>query len=357
MKLTVRQGFCLMSAFLLGNVLSGIGGLGQGEKIGYLSVFLSYGIFLLFVFFYHSIFTKNESSDFFSIIEKLFSPILQKIVFTIIAVGAFLSALFSVANYMEFIAVSTYHKTPITICLILVLALVLYLCLSREKAMGRYAEIVLPIILIAIFLLFFFGIRQWNFENLTRSFPPVTLFQQGISLFSGPFSEIIFIYFLSGSLYDNKKITKISIWAGFLVTVLFSGIYLFNLLILGENLMKISQFPTFSAASVVKVGTVIERAETLITFSYSFCDILYSAVCLLVCIKALGHLFSLTKKAKKITAVIAVILLGFIWFILKRTVTVQALYPIVTVILLPLTAGLPLTMFCLTLIHPKRKNQ
>lgn len=347
MKLTTRQGFCLMSAFLLGNVLSGIGGTGHGPKIGYLSVFLSYAIFLIFVFFYQKILKNNEHADFFTLIEIKFEHRGQKAVLLLVAVSAFLSALFSVANYLDFILVSTYFNTSYPICLILTLLLVLYLCLSQEKTMGRYAEVILPLVLTAIIFLYVFGISSWNPRNLTFSFSLLPILKQGGSIFLGPFAEIVFVYFLSHSLEEPQKITKIAVFSGGLVTVIFAGIYLFNLLILGESLLEICRFPTFVSASVVKVGTLIESAESLITVSYSFCDILYSAVCILVCQKAIEHLLPVKKNTKKITAVSAVILVG-IFCVFLKSVPLETLYPKVTLALLPLTVGLPLTLAYVT---------
>ncbi|MBO5407969.1 MAG: GerAB/ArcD/ProY family transporter [Clostridia bacterium] len=345
MKLTNQQFFCLMTAFLLGNVLSGIGGFSQGPKTGYLAVLVSYGIFLLFVAIYHIILKRNRYQGLFTIIKRYFSLRWQKVVFAVIATSAFLSALFSICNYTDFITFSTYQKTPIVPCLFFVLLLVLYLCLSREKAMGRYSEIVLPIVLFAIVSLCFYSIRQWNIQNIKTEISALSVLKQGTGLFFGPFSEMVFLYLLTDCLESPKSITKIAVSSGAVVTIIFSLVYLLNLSVLGEALMGISRFPTFTAASVIQVGTIIEKAETLITFSYSFCDILYSAVCLFVCQKSIGNLFPMKQKTKKITACAAVIFIAVIWFILKNTVNTETLYPAVTFALLPLTTGLPIILF------------
>ncbi len=357
MKLTNQQGFCLMTAFLLGNVLSGIGGMGHEPKTGYLGIFISYGIYLVFVAMYHFILKRNGYRGFFHIIKNQFGPNGQKPVLIVIAVSAFLSAFFSISNYMNFIFVSTYQKTPVLPCLIFVLLLILYLCLSREKTMGRYSEIVLPIVFVAIITLLCFGLSHWNSANLQTDISITTIVKQGAFLFLGPFSEMVFFYLVSECLQSPKSISKIAVFSGATVTVIFSLIYLFNLSVLGEQLMADSKFPTFTAASVIPIGTVIEKAETLITFSYSFCDILYSSVCLFVCQKSLGILFSMKQKTKKITAFSAVIFIGLLWFLLKQKITLETVYPIATILLMPLTTGLPILMLLFSIKSPKDNHQ
>lgn len=354
MKLTDRQGFCLMTAFLLGNVLSGIGGTSQGEKNGYLAVFISFGLILGLIGIYRVILKQNDNRNFFRLFGDLFGKTGGKIILVLVAGYSFFSAFLSIANYMKFMNISTDYRTPGVAALLVVLLLVWYLCASREKTMGRYAEIVLPIVLVAVAILFCCGIKEFQAKHLVPVTSVKNFLMQGINIFLAPFSEIIFVYFLFDGLQNKKNITKIALLSCGGVVLLFSGIYLFNLLVLGQELMKAVSFPTFYAASVVKVGTVIENAETLITFSYTFCDLLYSGACLFLCTKAIFYLSGQKKQTKKITAVSAVILIFILVQILGNASAIEQFYPIATLLMIPFTIGLPLIMLLATII--KRPN-
>lgn len=363
MRLTDRQGFCLMTAFLLGNVLASIGGISQTSKTGYLSVGVSYLIFLLFTFIYRQIFTKNNQLGFFEMIKQLFCKRLQFLLLLGTAFFSFLATLLSSLNFLEFIEASTYYQTPRFPLVIFILLLIVYLALSEEKAMGRYSEIVLPIIFFAIIILIFFGRNDWDFNHLRniREFRLPEFFRVGFTTFLSPFSEMIFVYILFDSLHQKTHMTRISIASGSTVVVIFILLYLFNLLVLGKELLSAVQFPTFYAASVVKVGTIIEKAETLITFAYSFCDLLYSAVCLLVGIKATTALTKLfcsnvnPPKIKKITAWTAAIFLLIILSMPWNPIQMQSVFSIAALIFIPFTVGIPLLLLIKTFFF-QRKN-
>ncbi len=350
MKLTFRQGFCLMTCFLLGNVLSGIGAGSTHEKTGYIAVFFSFIPLLLMIFLYREVLKRNQNLGFFDMIPYLFGSFFSKLILLAIAIYSFLAAFFSISNLTDFIETSTYFKTPKLAALAVVLLLVLYLCISREKTMGRYAEIVLPVVLLAIVVLVLFGAKHFRKENLVFVSSAKNLATQGLGIFIAPFSEILFVYLLFDMLIDRTKITKIAISSCFLTGILFAVLYLFNLLILGENLMSSVSFPTFYAASVVKVGTVIEKAETLITFSYTFCDLLYGGACIYLFSKAMSLICFKTKKHKKITAVIAVILIFLLLSIPYLSENLRTYYKGVTLFMIPFTVGLPLIMFFLTML-------
>ena len=349
MKLTSRQGFCLMTCFLLGNVLSGIGSGSDLEKTGYLSVFFSFLPLILLIFIYREILRRNNNRDFFELFSLLLGRTAGKILLIVIAFYSLLSAFFSMANLIEFIEKSTFFNTPKQLVLFISLLLILYLCFSREKAMGRYAEIVLPIVLFAVSMLFIFGWKQFNPEHIVFISSKKHFVKQGFKIFLSPFSEIIFVYLLFDMLKDKTKISKIAISSCTLTVFLFSAMYLFNLLILGKKLMASVPFPTFYAASVVEVGTVIENAETLITFSYTFCDLLYSGACLFLLSKSVQTLFPQHQNAKKITALSAVILIFVLLCIPKISGNLRQYYEWVAPGMIPLTLGIPMVLLLATL--------
>lgn len=351
MRLTNRQGYCLMTCFLLGNVLSGIGSGDTAEKTGYLAVFLSLFPLILLILIYRAILKRNEYRGFFQLIPDLFGKTAGNVLYFIIAGYSFLSAFLSIYNLVDFTEVSTYFRTPKLAVLAVILLVVLYICFSREKAMGRYTEIVLPIVLCAVLILFFFGFRHFETQNLVLVTSLKGFVKQGLGIFLAPFSEIIFVYFLFDLLRDKTNITKIATASCLTVTFLFSAIYLFNLLILGKKLMGEVHFPTFYAASVVEVGTVIEKAETLITFSYTFCDVLYSGACLYLCSKSIGLLFPKHKNAKKITAIFAVILILILLCIPPLSENLRSYYNPATLLMVPFTVGFPIALLTATLIR------
>lgn len=357
MKLTDRQGFSLMSAFLFGNVLSGIGGNGSETKTGYLSVWISLGIFAIFSKMFQKVINEHPGMDFFTVTCRLFGKIGNRIFLVVLVIYSFFASFFSISNYMDFMKYSVTTEFPAKIALFLVLLLTLYLCLKGDKTMGRYAEIILPTVIISVILLLLLGIKEIKEITLPIPKSPSQLLKQGWQIFCSPFSEIMFIWILFDKLQNPENIGKISLKAGVVTTVLFTLIYLFNVNILGENLLKNTRFPTYFSASVTEVGILVENAESLITLSYSFCDILYGSLCLLVGVKGVCKLLENTKfsakKTKKITTISAVIFMFILYVFGVIQTDLSPYYPIISVLFLPFTIGLPVLVFLLT---KTRKN-
>ena len=361
MKLTDRQGFSLISAFLLGNVLSGIGGSGFTEKTGYLSVWLSFGIFVLFARVFQSIMKENPKDDFFTITRRCFGKIGNWIFLIFLAFYSFFAAFLSIVNYMDFINFSVKNGFPFAAGIVAVLLLTVFLCLKGTKTMGRYCEITLPIVIGSVLLLLFLGIREITGFSLPLPSSVMQFFTQSWNIFCSPFAEIIFVWILFDSFQNKENIGKISIKAGCLVTVLFTLIYIFNLNVLGENLLSETRFPTYFCASLVEIGILVENGESLITLAYSFCDILYGAVCVLVGVKAVCKLCNQTKislgKTKKITAFSAVIFMFLLYISGIFPADLSVYYPVISVIFLPMTVGIPVLLFLLSKFKSKGQNQ
>ena len=351
MKLTDRQAFSLMTAFLFGNVLSGIGGNGVGPKTGYLSVWLSFGIFVLLVTIFQQLAINHNDNELFTEVHRFLGKTGVRIFLIFVALYSFAAGFLSISNYMNFIEFSTTTNFPATAGLFFVLLLILYLCLKGLKTMGRYAEIILPIVIISVVLLLILGIRE--IPNMTFPLPasPAQFLNQGWQIFCSPFSEITFLWILFDNLQNPRNIGKISIKAGIITTILFCLVYLFNVNLLGENLLQRTRFPTYFSAALVEVGVLVENAESLITLSYSFCDILYSALCLFVGIKAtcklLENLGFSTQKTKKITAFSAVIFLFLLYVSGLIPTDLSTYYPVISLLFLPFTVGVPLLFFFL----------
>jgi len=360
MKLTERQGFSLITAFLLGNVLSGIGGSGEGIKTGYLAVFLSLGIFVAFSLIFGKFAKENCDKNFFDSTRNLFGKAGNILFLIFLVIYSFSACFFSIVNYMDFIRFSTTNSFPSVLGILFVLLLTVYLCIKGVKTIGRYAEIILPIVLLSVALLVMLGIREIHEITLPSPASISQLANQGWQIFCSPFSEIFFLWILFDHFKAPEKIGKTSIKAATLTAVLFSLIYLFNVNILGEEIMKQTKFPTYFAASLVKAGILVEKAESLITLSYSFCDILYGGICLLVGVKGVCKLLEefkiSSKNTKKITAFLAVIFMFILYCSGIIPTDLSPYYAVISAVFVPFIIGIPLLLSLLSKLKTQNKS-
>lgn len=357
MKLTERQGFSLMTAFLLGNVLSGIGGGGNGAKTGYIAVFFSLILLIVFSMLFQQFIKKNNGKKFFQATRDFFGKTGNTLFLILLVLYSFSASFLSIGNYMNFVRFFATTSFPVTIGIFLVMLLTVYLCLKGIKTAGRYAEIILPIVVTSVILMLIMGIREIRDFTFPMPSSIALLCDQSWRIFCSPFAEIFFLWIFSDHFQNPENIGKISIKAASFTAVLFAMIYLFNVNLLGEEMMQQVQFPTYFAASLVKVGILVEKAESLITLSYSFCDILYGGICLLVGVKGVCKLLENRKlspqKTKKITAFAAVIFMFILYSFGIIPTDLSPYYAVISAVFVPFTVGVPIVLGLLS----KLKNQ
>jgi len=321
-KISKRQFYSLVASFFMGNSLALAGGISRGEKIGYITIFISYALFFCLCFLYSLLFKKHSSSDLFLICEKLFGKFFNKILLFIILLYSLFTALISSFEFLFFVELSSdFSIKPIWITLIFSVCLLsIFLC--GKKALARYSEIILPFVIFIVAVILFFGISKANISNLKiEKLPDVPYILSNTFMnFISPFSNILLVYFFTSDLFSFEKIKKESLKAGFIALLVIASIYFMNLLIIGKELMGSLYFPTLYTFGVINPSLFTQRSETVFFITYMFFDILYVAVSYFVAIECAKRLFfkksTSFQKGKKVFF-IAVPILSFVVMNLK----------------------------------------
>lgn len=354
-QISKKQFFTLLSTFLMGNSLAIAGGLSKGEKIGYITIFASFLLYIGLAFMYGIIFKKSKDADLFLISENLLGKFFYKIMLFMIFIYSFLTALITSTEFLFFIELSSdFSLNPLWTALVFSISLyAIFLC--GKKALARYSEVILPFVLFILLFIIVSGYSKMNVSNLKIDKIPSAsyILSSTLTNFLSPFSNILLVLFFSSGMLKGKNIKSASIKAGILALIVISGIYAINLLVLGKELMGELYFPTLYTFGVINPNLFTERSETMFFVTYIFFDVLYTAVSYFTAMSCFKRLFfkknTFSKKFKKVFLIIPA-LCSFIVMNLKTDITVfHESLPYIPYIFAIVTVGLPAILTVISL--------
>jgi len=360
-QLTPRQAICLTASFFLGNTAAIAGGGSTSEKIGYLTYFPAFFLFIILSLGYSCIFKKNENMSLFEIINETLSPVFSKIILFIIFLYSFFCAALSCGNFMFFASVSTDSQIPFSILAIFIGLCIFFILSANKKTLGRYCELILPFVLALFFIMIIFGIFKGNPKNLYVKLPiPFSdIAKSTFYNFLSPFANIFIIMLFMMNMTDTKKLFGISLKGGLISLICLFLVYFVNLLTLGKKLLGDLYYPTLFSFGVINPGLLTQRSETIYYISYVFFDIIYITVSLFVSINAFTMLFFKNKKklseTKKriLSASFSLVLVLFMVFF-NFTSSFYNLYNKFLLLQIPITIGLPFIIFIRSLSKKQR---
>ena len=356
-KITKRQFYSLCASFFMGNSLALAGGISKGEKIGYITIFISFALFIGLLWSYNFLFKKYKTSDLFYISQTVLGEIFNKILLSIILLYSLFTALISSLEFLFFIQLSSdFSFDPLWIALLFSISLICIL-LCGKKALFRYSEIILPFVIFIVMVILIFGIEKANLSNLKiEKFPDMSYILSNTFLnFVSPFSNILILYFFASDIFKTKDIKKESLKAGFIALLVIAAIYFMNLLIIGKNLMSSLYFPALYTFSVINPSMFTQRSETVFFISYMFFDILYVAVsyfCAIECVKKLFYKKNTHfQKRKKVFFIIFPV---FSFIIMNFKIDINSFYSsfsVIPFIVSFITIGTPLILILISLFR------
>ncbi len=232
----------------------------------------------------------------FTVFGRLFGSVFSLIYFLFaIHLGSMVTNLFS-----QYIIAVNLEETP----KILISSFLVMLCVwsikNGPESIGRISKMFLPFITLIILLTFIVGLKDMNFDYLKPVLQTDTK-----SLLNGAFfyltlstGEIFFFLTLHSSAGPNVRMPGIFV-KGLVFTVFLILIAnLRNILLLGSPTALLSSYPSYSAASLLSVGTFFTRIEVLIGINMLLSGFIKICVCLYSASLGLTSLFRIQDQKK-----------------------------------------------------------
>lgn len=286
-KITGHQLFALLCLFFLGGI-SYISGATEGGRDSWLC-FLIGGLLFVPLLFCCLELTKGESS-----IPGVFRRVGGKWVggFLCLTYGllAIYVAAVAMSVFIYFISETALLATPRVILALIMGVTIAFMLRGGLPALGRFGEMVLPLIGFFLLVSILVTLPQSDFRAL------LPIARNGKSIFLGswtalllPFGECFFpVLALCTGIRDHKERVRGSLGALVFAAVTLCLIFIKNLAALDYHAVTSYYFPSFAVASMVSLGTFFQRFEILVAVNFLFCQLCKAGLCLLFAQKALA---------------------------------------------------------------------
>lgn len=205
----------------------------------------------------------------YQIIDTVFGNVLGRVVnvcltFYAICVGAFV-----VHYFVDFTRTIAFQDTPPIPLMLLLFAVSLYIAKSGFFTMGRWAMLCMIAVVLNLVGTVLLAIPVMKVENLfpilTNS--PATILEDALTCFSVSFGEIIIVLITFPSVRKGEKLSKVFLGGFALGGLMLLSVLNRNLMILGDELISVSKYPSYMGARLLQFGDVFERIESLVSLN------------------------------------------------------------------------------------------
>jgi spore germination protein KB len=267
-KMSGLQLFYVIVGFEVGNTV--IFGLGAGAKQdAWVTIVVGMIIGLILM----SVFTKLSSyypdDSLVQMIPKIIGKYLAfPLNLTYILYFTFLAST-ACRNFGELIVATILVNTPIIVVIGSFMIMVIYCLRGGVEAFGRMGEVIFPIYVFAIIIIWILllSIEQFTISNLTpvlgNGIKPILI--EAFPHTAIPFGETLIILMFFPLLNKKQYARKIGIAVIVVGGILLTLNSIINLCVLGPEIYASQNFPLLSATRQVSIADFLERFDALIT--------------------------------------------------------------------------------------------
>ncbi|MCB2357706.1 endospore germination permease [Clostridium estertheticum] len=189
----------------------------------------------------------------------------------------------SVGGLSEFTNILIFADTPVLVPMLFLIMLIIWSLKAGIEVLGRWSEFFIWIVLIISLFLTVFLIPEININKLKP------ILNNGISpLLKGTFSSFCFPFgetVVFTMVFSNTSKIK-SYKKTFIAGLLIGGGIIFlatirNILVLGSKTLARIYFPTSMVASLIHLGSMLQRLEILVVIAFLICIFVKLSICTL----------------------------------------------------------------------------
>lgn len=356
--LSPRQVIFLIVLFLFGS--SAVVGVNINTDVGqdsWISLLLSFILNIPFVLILARIVSLHPGKNIFEIFDELLGKIIGKIFTIFFLLQTLLLGSIVLRNFSEYVEITTLTETPqipIMICLLLI---VIYLAKSGFKALGRWAPIVIVLLILTVVFTIVLSIPVIELENmkpiLNHSLKQMTISSVGVFLV--PFSELFLILGFADRFNIKKKEKKTFLLGIFATLILLMTIILRNIMVLGIPLLKNTFFSSYQAARNLELGEFITRIEGLITINFVLAGLTKITILVLVLAKGLAHI-SKNYDYKRLIVPSSLLILAICPFLFDNVLDIFDFAPLFAIYSIPVQVIIPIIVWIVAEIKNIKKH-
>ncbi|MHA6483197.1 GerAB/ArcD/ProY family transporter [Paenibacillus sp. strain BS8-2] len=234
----------------------------------------------------------------------------------------FLICILTLRNVGDFMSSVVFIETPILAINILVVAVVVYAVIRGFPSIALAAELLFPIVLVLLLILFVSQLTDVNIDHLkpVMEHSPLTIVRASIPFAAFPNMEAVLVLFVSHHFLHNSGKKLLSIWLSsiFISTAAFFLTTLLSIALMGEGMTSILIYPSYMAAKLVNIGDFYERIEPFIAIAWIISIFFRMALLFYISVHTLSEVFQL-KNPRSLVVPLSVIALVFADIVIDNT--------------------------------------
>lgn len=239
---------------------------------GFISVL---AIFLTFIIC--KLYKKFIGISFLDITEFLGGKILKFVVGLVFFTYFLFASCVVLCKAVNCLQIVYYPMTNISYTVLLFIISMLFACNLKNNGFLRATFLLVPVVLVAITLIFVGNLQNFNYENI---YPILgnglydTLVLGAANLFT--FSNIAYIFFLPQHLKEPKKFMSISIISTIVSSLVLTLVVATTILMFNQNITSGQLFPLYIAVRYIEFGTFFQRLDAvfLLIMNIAICSLL-----------------------------------------------------------------------------------
>ena len=272
----------------------------------------------------------------------------------------FIESVFMLNSSLIFVKNSALSHMPVIVLLIIFTAVCFYADYKGKTVIARSALIFVPIILVVIILLSFFGLKNTDFTQLLPIYKESGVFAIAKGAFSVAvnYSEIFIFAFLIPKMQPAASVKKIFTLFLAVSTVFILLIAVLPQLTLGVNTATEFKSPFFYYTRLIQVSSFLQNVESLQFFVWAIsCVLKFSLYVYIICL-ALKSLLNLKNNNKIKLPVLILISAATLYLYYQKSAFFKNILSQknITMVLFPLIFIIPLILLIVYFIRKKKIN-
>lgn len=200
-------------------------------------------------------------------------------------------------NYAEFIHLTSLYQTSFIIICLAFFVVCVHLAIKGPPILGRWCFIMLLLAGSSILILSLLSIGNMQLKNLLplKEEGPGGLIYNALRFIPLPLAESVMFLGIANHLDRSVNPYKLFIFSNFSSVLFFIILFLLSCSILSWDTLTAMYFPSYKAASVIHVGSIGTRIESIMSFMFVLSGISKVSLALTNGAKAVQHIFFLKK--------------------------------------------------------------
>ena len=266
MKISWGEGAILIIGATIGSgIISLPAGMAMAAKTsGWWLVFIGGAINLLSLL--AIIYTQHYWPDqsFIDYGARLYGKIISRLMAVLFIIYFMFEASVVIRVFTDFVSDTILEETPNYVLILVFFVAIFYFCNSGYETIKNVNLLFFVIKSFLLFLVVFFVINKWDFQNLKPYIHPEIKLTKAIFESILSYAGFGIMLYFAKDFKDLKNGIKAAIFSVFFVSFTYVGVCLVGLLVFGAETLTRMSYPSFEIIKIMNIGNVFYRLDSFL---------------------------------------------------------------------------------------------